>query len=351
METPDFLHVPPFPPYMTDESLQGIHHVSAITGEAAANVRFYTDVLGLRLVTKTVNQDDVASYHLFYGDETGAPGTDLTFFDVPHARDQRPGTGLITGTSLRVRGAEALRAWAERLDAHDVRRTPVHERGGRRALTLFDDEGQTLHLVDDADETDRVPDTTPWADGPVPVDQAIRGLGPVEITVAELGPTRQALTEVFGFREARSYEVEPVEAGGESLASPPAPSGTAVVFETGPGGVAAELHVVARPDAERGWLGRGGVHHLALRTPNSETIRAWRERIAAAGLQPSPVLDRHYFESVYTREPGGILIEIATDTGTPFPVEEAAAGRLTLPPKLEPRREEIEAQLSPLDDE
>lgn len=334
---------------MTDEQLLGLHHVSAITGQAPANVRFYTQVLGLRLVTKTVNQDDPSSYHLFYGDETGSPGTDLTFFDIPHARDQRPGTGLITGTSLRVRGEGALRAWADRLDDHDVRRTPIHRRAGRPALTLFDDEGQTLHLVDDAEETDRVPETTPWTDGPVSADMAIRGLGPVEITVDDLDPTRQALTDVFGLREARSYEVERDGEANAALEPVSVPPPSAVVFETGPGGVAAELHVVERPSAERGWLGRGGVHHLALRTPNGDTIRAWREHIAAAGLQPSPVIDRHYFESVYTREPGGILIEIATDTGTPFPVEEAAAGRLTLPPKLESRRDEIEAQLTPID--
>ena len=334
---------------MNDDQLLGLHHVSAITGQAPDNVRFYTQVLGLRLVTKTVNQDDPSSYHLFYGDETGSPGTDVTFFDIPHARDQRPGTGLITGTALRVRGTEALRAWAERLDDNDVRRTPVHRRAGRRALTLFDEEGQTLHLVDDSADVDRVPDTAPWADGPVPVDTAIRGLGPVEITVGDLEPTRQVLTEVFGFREARPYEAELDGAAGDALESVSVPPSSAVVFETGPGGVAAELHVVERPDADRGWLGKGGVHHLALRTPNGDTIRAWRERIAEAGLQPSPVIDRHYFESVYTREPGGILIEIATDTGTPFPVQEAAAGRLTLPPKLESRRDEIESQLAPLD--
>jgi glyoxalase family protein len=334
---------------MSDEQLQGIHHVSAITGQAAANVRFYTQVLGLRLVLKTVNQDDVSSYHLFYGDETGAPGTDLTFFDVSRARQQRPGTGLISGTSLRVRGEEALRFWAERLDEHDVRRTPIHRRAGRLALTLFDDEEQTLHLVDDAEETERVPDTTPWEEGPVPVDAAIRGLGPVEVTVADLEPTRRALTEVFGFRENRVYEVEPADAPGDSLESVETPRSRAKGFGTGTEGVAAEMHVVERSDAERGWLGTGGVHHLALRTPNGDTIRAWRERIAGAGLEPSPVIDRHYFESVYTRVPGGILIEIATDTGAPFPVEEAAAGTLTLPPKLEPRRDEIEAQLSPID--
>lgn len=331
------------------QSLLGVHHVSAITGQAAANVQFYTQVLGLRLVTKTVNQDDPSSYHLFYGDEIGSPGTDLTFFDVPQARDQRSGTGLITGTSLRVRGADALTEWARRLDEHDVRRTPIHRRAGRRTLTLFDPEGQTIHLVDDADDVARVPNTLPWTDGPVSSGMAIRGLGPVEITVGDLGPTREALTSVFGFSEARSYDVEVDTAPEDGLEPVPGLDGSAAVFETGPGGVAAEVHVIEQPDADSGWLGRGGVHHFALRTPDGETIRRWRERIERAGLNPSPVIDRHYFESVYTREPGGILIEIATDTGTPFPIEEADAGTVTLPPKLEPRREEIEARLTPLD--
>jgi Lactoylglutathione lyase and related lyases len=323
-----------------------MHHVSAVTGQAEANVRFYTQVLGLRLVTQTVNQDDPSSYHLFYGDETGSSGTELTFFDVPRARRQRFGTGLITGTSLRVRGTASLRWWADRLDSHDVRHTPLYRRAGRATLTLFDEEGQILHLVDDSDDVDRVPDTTPWTEAPVPVEHAIRGLGPAEITVEDLAPTRRVLTEVFGFRAERSYTVD---ADGADLdESVPMPPSSATVFETGPGGVAAEIHVVERPDADRGWLGRGGVHHLALRTPNGPSIRRWRERIANAGLDPSPVIDRHYFESVYTREPGGILIEIATDTGTPFPVEEAAAGKITLPPALESRRDEIEAQLSPI---
>lgn len=334
---------------MPDDELLGLHHVSAITGQADANVRFYTEVMGLRLVTMTVNQDDPSSYHLFYGDETGAPGTDLTFFDVPRARDMRSGPGLITGTSLRVRGRDALMSWADRLDDHDVSRTPIHKRAGRATLTLFDEEGQTIHLVDDTDDSDRVPDTTPWTEGPVPPEMALRGLGPTEITVGDLGPTREVLTDVFGFREVRPYEVErPVEEADAELEEVRVPPSSARVFETGPGGVAAEVHVIERADAERGWLGKGGVHHFALRTPNSDTIRHWRERIANAGLNPSPVIDRHYFESVYTREPGGILIEIATDTGTPFPVEEAAAGTVTLPPKLEPRRNEIEAQLPPL---
>lgn len=334
-------------------SLTGIHHVSAITARASYNLEFYTEVLGLRLVCKTVNQDDPSSYHLFYGDETGSPGTDLTFFDIARARDLRPGTDLITGTSLRVRGTDALRAWAERLDAHDVRRTPIHERAGRAAITLQDAENQTIHLVDDHADRDRVPETQPWSDA-VPEAMAVRGLGPVEITVADDTPLRAAFTDVLGFREARAYTVEDApEADADAPASAldrpaPAASDDAFVLETGPGGVASEVHVIERPDAAQGWLGAGGVHHLALRTDDEDTIRAWRTRIVDAGLQVSPVIDRHYFTSIYIQMPGGITVEIATDTGAPFPIDEADAGRLTLPPTLEPKRDAIEARLAAL---
>jgi glyoxalase family protein len=334
---------------MSASSLTGIHHVSAVTGRARENVRFYTRVLGLRFVCKSVNQDDPSSYHLFYGDADGSPGTDLTFFDVARARDLRPGTGLITGLSLRVRGRDALDAWAERLDAHGVRHTGVHERAGRAALTLFDGEGQTVHLVDDSADAARVPDTEPWDGGPVPVEQAVHGLGPVEATVADLGPTAEVLTDVLGFEESRAYTVEE-DGSGDGPAPPSPPAGArAVVYETGPGGAGAELHLVERPDQPSGWLGTGGVHHVALRTDDSESIRAWRERIADAGLDVTPVIDRHYFESVYVREPGGILVEIATDTGASFPVEATGRGHLALPPSLEPNREQIEAGLEPLE--
>lgn len=331
--------------------LLGLHHVSALTGQARKNLRFYTEILGMRLVLKTVNQDNPSSYHLFYGDESGTPGTELTFFDVPNARDLRPGTGLITGVSLRVRGGNALEKWTDRLDKYDVRRTPIHLRAGRKCLSLFDEEGQTLHLVDDSDDVDRVPETMPWRDGPVSESMAVRGLGPVELTVDDLEPTRRVLTDVLGFENVQSYRVKRTESAEKNPQAIPTPNEAtnAVVFATGPGGVAAELHVIERPDEPRGWAGVGGVHHLALRTPNSKSIRAWRSRVADAGLDISPVIDRHYFESVYVREPGGILIEIATDTGAPFPVEEAQTGTVSLPPELESRRQEIEKQLVPLE--
>ena len=331
----------------TDIPLTGIHHVSAITADIAYNARFYTEHLGLRLVAKTVNQDDTSSYHLFYADAHGSPGTDLTFFDIPNAREQRDGTGLITGTSLRVRGKAALDAWAAYFDAHGIPRTALHTRAGRPALTVYDKEHQTLHLVDDSASADRVPDTQPWTGTPIDLQHGIRGLGPSELTVAATHGTHSVLTEVFGLIEDRPYTVEAPDTDHDPAVSHPPE--TARVYAIGEGGAAAELHVIERSDASRGWLGRGGVHHVALRTPNEETIAAWRERIAGAGLNVSPIIDRHYFTSIYVRVPGGILIEVATDTGTPFPVKEAAAGKVTLPPALEPKRDEIEASLTPID--
>ncbi|MES3628681.1 MAG: VOC family protein [Longimonas sp.] len=337
----------------SDLTLKGIHHVSAITARASYNVQFYTQTLGLRLVAKTVNQDDTSSYHLFYADAHGTPGTDLTFFDIAQAREQRAGAGLITGTSLRVRGQEALQAWATHFDAVGVRRTAIHERAGRAAITFYDQEDQTLHLVDDSADVDRVPDTTPWKQAPVEAKHAIQGLGPVEITVDATAGTRDVLTEVFGLRDERAYTVRANGTnspdGGGNDAAVPHPPETARVFSIGEGGSAAELHVIETTDAPRGWLGRGGVHHVALRTPNEDTIAAWRERIAQAGLNVSPIIDRHYFTSIYVRVPGGILIEIATDTGAAFPVDEADAGKVTLPPALEPDRASIEANLAPIE--
>ncbi len=329
----------------SNDSLQGIHHVSAITARASYNVQFYTQTLGLRLVAKTVNQDDTSSYHLFYADTHGSPGTDLTFFDIARARDQRAGTGLITGTSLRVRGEAALQAWAEHFDAVGVRRTPIHQRAGRSAITFYDAEGQTLHLLNDAPDVDRLPDTTPWTQSPVAPEYAIQGLGPVEITVDADAPTRKVLTDVLGLAPTRDYTVE----APDSDVDLPHPPETATVFSIGDGGAAAELHLIERSDAGRGWLGKGGVHHVALRTPNEDTIADWHERITSAGLNVSPIIDRHYFTSIYVREPGGILIEIATDTGAPFPVEEADAGKVTLPPALESDRASIEDKLTPIE--
>jgi glyoxalase family protein len=315
--------------------LGGLHHVTAVTTRAQENVAFYTEVLGLRLVKKTVNQDDVSAYHLFYGDELGRPGTEVTFFDWPHLRvaPNNAGAGEISATELRVTGREALEYWAGRLEEFGVEHGGVEERDSRALIAFTDPEGQRLRVVDDTGAG--VPGGIPWAESPVPQEAGIRGLGAVELTVRDLGPTAWVLTEVLGFRRTGDY----------------AQDGSRVVaFEVGPGGPGAEVRVVEAPGAAPAHLGRGGVHHVAFRTPDDEEHAEWRERIRAAGLGVTPQIDRYYFRSIYFREPGGVLFEIATD-GPGFTSDEDAAHlgeRLALPPFLEPHREEIERRLAPI---
>ena len=315
--------------------LGGLHHVTAVTTRARENVGFYTEVLGLRLVKKTVNQDDVSAYHLFYGDELGRPGTEVTFFDWPHLRvaPNNAGAGEISATELRVTGREALEYWAGRLEEFGVEHGGVEERDSRALIAFTDPEGQRLRVVDDTGAG--VPGGIPWAESPVPQEAGIRGLGAVELTVRDLGPTAWVLTEVLGFRRTGDH----------------AQDGSRVVaFEVGPGGPGAEVRVVEAPGAAPAHLGRGGVHHVAFRTPDDEEHAEWRERIRAAGLGVTPQIDRYYFRSIYFREPGGVLFEIATD-GPGFTSDEDAAHlgeRLALPPFLEPHREEIERRLAPI---
>ncbi len=316
--------------------LGGLHHVTAVTTHAAENVAFYTDVLGMRLVKKTVNQDDVSAYHLFYGDELGRPGTEVTFFDWPHLRiaPNHAGTGEISTTELRVSGRETLDWWAGRFAEHGVRHGGVEERDGRYFIDFLDPEGQRLRLADEG-EAPRVAGGIPWEEGPVPGEFDIRGLGAVDLTVSDLAPTAWVLAEVLGFRLVGEHEE-----GGDRVA----------LFEVGPGGPGATVRVIESPDAPQAHLGRGGVHHVAFRTPDGEEQRLWREKLREAGLGVTPQIDRYYFRSIYFREPGGILFEIATD-GPGFATDEDAAHlgeRLSLPPFLEGRREEIEARLKPI---
>ncbi|MDQ3636680.1 MAG: ring-cleaving dioxygenase [Actinomycetota bacterium] len=315
--------------------LGGLHHLTAVTTRAAENVAFYTEILGLRLVKKTVNQDDVSAYHLFYGDELGRPGTEITFFDWPHLKiaPNHPGAGEVSATELRVRGRETLDWWAGRFAEHGVRHGGVEERDGRSFIDFLDPEGQRLRLANDGGEG--VPGGVPWENSTVPREFGIRGLGAVDLTVQDLGPTAWTLADVLEFRLAREYEE-----GGNRVA----------LFEVGTGGPGATVRVVESPAAPQAHLGKGGVHHVAFRTPDEEEQRLWRERLREAGLGVTPQIDRYYFRSIYFREPGGILFEIATD-GPGFATDEDAAHlgeRLSLPPFLKGRREEIEARLEPV---
>ncbi len=317
--------------------LTGLHHVSAITAQAPRNVAFYTQVLGMRLVKKSVNQDDPSSYHLFYADAQGSPGTDLTFFDIPRAAPARPGVSSISRVALRVPGPDALAYWADRLAAHDVSHDTLVTEDGRSVLAFCDFEGQRLALVDDQGAP--VPGGVPWPASPTPPEVSIRGLGSVTLTVRNAAPTVRVLTEVMGFRVESRYPAAD------------APQRDILVMATGAGGPGAEVHIDERPDVPREQLGRGGVHHVAFRVPNDEEYAAWLDRLAAFGLPNSGPVDRYYFRSIYFREPNGILYELATD-GPGFAVDEDPAHLgegLALPPFLEPYRAQIEAGLQPLD--
>jgi glyoxalase family protein len=313
--------------------LTGIHHLTAVTADAPGNHAFYTQVLGLRLVKKTVNQDDVSAYHLFYADGRATPGTDITFFDWP-VRPERRGTDSIVRTAFRVAGQESLRWWHARFDELRVLHGPIEERDGRLTLDFEDPEGQRLSLVDDGGSGAAFP----WDQSSVPREHQIRGLGPITLAVSDLRPTDQVLRSVMNMRPGRDYP------------DPAAPDRTVHVYEMGEGGPAAELHVAERPDLPEAIPGAGSVHHVAFRTPDEEQYREWAERLRRLRVPSSGPIDRFYFRSLYFREPNGILFEIATD-GPGFATDERLEdlGRsLALPPFLEPRRAEIEAGLRPL---
>jgi glyoxalase family protein len=314
--------------------LTGIHHLTAVSARIGDNYRFYTATLGLRLVKRSVNQDDVSAYHLFYADAIGSPGTDLTFFDWKMPRERR-GTHSIVRTSLRVSGPATLEWWARRFRELGVAAGAIDMRDGRLTLDFEDPEGQRLALVDDGGQG---APSVPWDRSPVPPDHQIRGLGPIVMSVPRLQGTAAILTQVMNLRPTREYPF------GDNAAH------TVHVFEIGGGGPSAELHVAVQPDVAPARLGAGGVHHVAFRTPNEAEYHAWRERLDTLGVPNSGEVDRYYFRSLYFREPNGVLFEIATD-GPGFAVDEDAATlgeHVALPPFLEPRREAILAGLEPI---
>jgi glyoxalase family protein len=315
--------------------LTGIHHLTAVTADTAANHAFYTGTLGLRLVKKTVNQDDVSAYHLFYADGLASPGTDMTFFDWPVPPERR-GTNSIVRTGFRVGSEATLRWWVERFRALGVPAAPAAVRDGRLTVDFEDGEGQRLSLVV---ESGGAP-ANPWAKSPVPREHQIRGLGPIFLSVPRPEPTEVVLRDVLNLRAARSYRWPAAGGDGPEVR----------VWEMGAGGPSAELHLLVEPGLPRARQGAGAVHHVALRTPNDREYAAWNERLAELGLPSSGPVDRYYFRSLYFREPNGILFEIATD-GPGFATDEPLdrlGERLALPPFLEGRRTEIEAGLKPL---
>ena len=315
--------------------LGGIHHLTAVSAKPRDNLAFYTGLLGMRLVKKTVNQDDVSAYHLFYADGKANPGTDLTFFDFPAAPERR-GTNSISRTGLRVSGEKTLGYWRDRLKKAGGVAGDIVEVDGRLTLPFEDGEGQRLVLVDDGGAGA----ASPWERSPVPVEHQIRGLGPIVLTVQELSRTAFVLTEVMNMRRVRAYAAHGAEIH---------------VFAMGEASdeinLAAELHVIEDRESPVARQGAGGVHHVAFRTPDEAQYHAWTKHLTDLRVPNSGEIDRFYFRSLYFREPNGILFEIATD-GPGFATDEpmeTLGERLALPPFLEPRRAAIEAGLKPIE--
>ncbi|MCH7760161.1 ring-cleaving dioxygenase [candidate division TA06 bacterium] len=308
------------------KEILGIHHVTAIAGDPQKNVDFYTDILGLRLVKITVNFDDPETYHLYYGNEFGSPGSILTFFPWPGAPRGRRGTGQLTVTSFSI-PERALGYWIERFKTHDISFEGPITRFDEEVLIFFDPDGLKLELIAHPGSDVR----KPWKEGPVPPEYAIRGF--YSVTLSEQGNERTAplLTETLGFR--LDQEVE-----------------NRFRYKVGAGGAGALVDVLCLPDVPRGLVAVGTVHHVAWRTPNDEEQKTWCQEISKLGYNVTPVLDRHYFHSIYFREPGGVLFEIATDPPgfTVDEPQEELGTRLRLPPWLESRRAQIEQALPPL---
>jgi glyoxalase family protein len=309
-----------------DKTITGLHHITVIAGDAQENLDFYSGVLGMRLVKKTVNQDVPGTYHLFYADGVAHAGTDLTFFPWPDMAPGRTGVGLTVEVALAV-PMGSLEYWAERLEAHGVHPGEISVRFRERVLSFADPHGLPVVLVETADERD----FTAWEKSPVPESRQILGLHGVRLLERAAEPTVSFLTNTLGFVEAGE------ENGWRRFALPGGRSGRV-------------LDIKEAPAERQGTWGTGSVHHIAWRVPDDSTELAVQHRLQSAGRRPTSVIDRFWFKSVYFKEPGGALFEIATD-GPGFGVDESMddlGGRLVLPPWLEGNRAAIEASLPPL---
>jgi glyoxalase family protein len=306
--------------------ITGLHHVTINSGDPQENLDFYAGVLGLRLVKKTVNQDAPETYHLFYADGVGTPGTELTFFPWHGMPRGRAGTGATSETALAV-PPNSLDFWAGRLAAHAVANVERSVRFGEPVLTFEDPHGVALALV----ETSDAREFTPWTESPVPAEFQIRGLHAVRIVEATLEPTERFLVRGMGFEFV---------AGEDDWRR----------YAVNGGGSGRVVEVRVRPEGTRAVPGVGSVHHVAFRVADAVTQLRAQEQVRSAGGRTTEVIDRFWFKSIYFREPGGALFEIATD-GPGFAIDETVASlgeQLILPPFLEPHRAEIERVLPPV---
>jgi glyoxalase family protein len=316
--------------------LNGLHHVTAVSSNINQNVDFYTSVLGLRLVKKSVNQDDVSAYHLFYADKLGSPGTDMTFFDWPHIGPENRDTDSIVGTAFRVRGSESLEFWMARFAEFGIPTQAITRFNGRSILPFEDPEGQRLYLVDDEGVSF---EGEIWSRPDIPDNFALRGFYSAILSIPSSNQLASILTEVLNFKEL----LRTTWLDGET---------TAIIYQTIEGkGPGAEIWLLEEPQKPIARLGAGGVHHVAFRVTDEAQERNWRTRLIDSGLRVSNIIDRFWFKSIYFRVSNGILFEIATD-GPGFAIDEeldTLGEKLVLPPFLEDRREEIEAGLKPID--
>lgn len=309
----------------------GIHHVTAITSSAEKNYEFFTYVLGMRLVKKTVNQDDIQTYHLFFADDKGSAGTDMTFFDFPGIQKGVHGTNEIYKTSFRVPTDAALDYWVKRFDKYEVKHGGIKELFGKQTISFTDFDDQQYMLVSD-EQNEGVASGTPWQNGPVPLEFAITGLGPIHIRIAQFDPFKEVLEKVMMMREI-------------------AKESSLHLFEVGEGGNGAQVIVEYNAILPSGRQGFGTVHHAAFRVADTDVLNEWIDHMQAAGFGTSGYVDRFFFESLYARVAPGILFEWATD-GPGFLGDEpyeTVGEKLSLPPFLEPKREQIEKMVRPID--
>jgi glyoxalase family protein len=310
--------------------LKGIHHVTAITSSAEKNYEFFTYVLGMRLVKKTVNQDDVQTYHLFFADDKGSPGTDMTFFDFQGIPKGVHGTNEISKTSFRVPTDAALEYWAKRFDRLRVKHDGIKEQFGKQTLSFSDFDDQQYQLI--SDELNKgVESGTPWQTGPVPLEYAITGLGPVFVRISDFDSLKEMLEKVLLFKETDQ-------------------EGSFQLFETGEGGNGASVIVEDNANLPQARQGFGSVHHAAFRVADRSELNEWIEWLNRIGLPSSGYVDRFFFESLYARVAPQILFEFATD-GPGFMGDEpyqTLGEKLSLPPFLEPKRTAIEKMIRPI---
>ncbi|WP_342431802.1 ring-cleaving dioxygenase [Neobacillus sp. FSL H8-0543] len=311
--------------------LKGLHHVTAITSSAEKIYEFFTYVLGMRLVKKTVNQDDIQTYHLFFADDVGGAGTDMTFFDFPGIPKGVHGTNEISKTSFRVPTDAALEYWVKRFDKYKVKHKGINEQFGKKTISFVDFDDQQYQLISD-ENNEGVASGTPWQNGPIPLEYAITGLGPIFVRTSSFDYFKEVLEQVFFMREV-------------------AQENSFHLFEMGEGGNGAQVIVeynTVLPQARQGF---GTVHHTAFRVDEKADLDAWQKRLHGFNIPNSGFIDRYFFGSLYTKAAPSILFELATD-GPGFMGDEpyeTLGEKLSLPPFFEKKREKIEGLVRPID--